>query len=310
MRVYYSDKFVLPLPDGHRFPMSKYSRLRQRVETELGDRIDLCVAPAVAIEDLKTAHHDDYIQRVIDGSLSSRDVRALGFPWSPELVERSRRSVGATIAACRDAFVEGRSVSLAGGTHHAFADRPQGFCVFNDSVVAARVLRRSSLLNRVAVIDCDVHQGNGTASLVRNDPDIFSFSIHGEKNFPTQKEQSDLDIAVPDQAGDAIYIRLLEQGIASMEKRFKPELVIYLAGADPYRGDRWGRTGLSRQGLRRRDDLVIGWCEAQAVPLAVTMAGGYAKDIDAIVDIHFNTVLRALESDLVKLPVKRDCPVS
>jgi len=302
MRVYYSDKFVLPLPDGHRFPMSKYSRLRERVAAELSDHVELAVAPAVALDDLRTTHDDDYIQRVLHGRLASDDVRALGFPWSPELVERSRRSVGATIGACQMALLDGRSVSLAGGTHHAFADRPQGFCVFNDSVVAARVLQRRPRLHRVAVIDADVHQGNGTASLVRDDPNIFSFSIHGAKNFPVHKERSDLDVPVPDQAGDDKYLELLSHGIDKMEREFEPDLVIYLAGADPYHGDRWGRTGLSRQGLRRRDDAVIGWCERHSVPFAVTMAGGYARDIDAIVDIHFNTVRRSLESTIVKIP--------
>jgi len=302
MRVYYSDKFVLPLPDGHRFPMSKYSRLRERVAAELSDRVELAVAPAVALDDLRTTHDDDYIQRVLHGRLAPEDVRALGFPWSPELVERSRRSVGATIGACQMALLDGRSVSLAGGTHHAFADRPQGFCVFNDSVVAARVLRRRASLRRVAVIDADVHQGNGTAALVRDDPDIFSFSIHGAKNFPVHKELSDLDVPVPDQAGDDTYLELLSYGLDKMEREFEPDLVIYLAGADPYHGDRWGRTGLSRQGLQRRDDAVIGWCERHNLPFAVTMAGGYARDIEAIVDIHFNTVRRSLESTIVKIP--------
>lgn len=294
MQVYYSDTFVLPLPPGHRFPMSKYSQLRQRVEQELSHRITLQIAPAATEEDLFTTHTEDYIERVLQGRLSKQDVRALGFPWSPQLVERSRRSVGATIAACRDSLRHGRAVSLAGGTHHAFADRPQGFCVFNDSVVAARVLVREALVARVAVIDCDVHQGNGTASLVQDDPDIFSFSIHGEKNFPVHKEKSDLDIAVPDNAGDQIYLDLLSDGLQLVARRFEPQLVIFLAGADPYRGDRWGRTGLSRHGLRERDELVIGWCERESIPFAVTMAGGYAKDIDAIVDIHFNTVSRSL----------------
>lgn len=294
MHVYYSDTFVLPLPDGHRFPMSKYSLLRQRVQSELGARVQLKVASAASIEQLKTAHSPDYITQVVEGTLSKQDVRALGFPWSPQLVERSCRSVGATIAACEDAVALGKAVSLAGGTHHAFADRAQGFCVFNDSVVAARVLKGRYGINRVAVVDCDVHQGNGTASLVQQDPDIFSFSIHGEKNFPVHKETSDLDIAVPDHAGDEVYLELLEQGIATMGRRFHPQLVIFLAGADPYRGDRWGRTDLSRAGLRQRDEVVISWCERHGIPFAVTMAGGYASDIDAIVDIHFNTVARCL----------------
>lgn len=293
--VYYCDQFVLPLPDGHRFPMDKYRRLRQRVTNDPHQRFSLRVPDAISIADLTLSHDAVYVQRILTGDVSRDEQRELGFPWSPELVERSRRSAGATLAACETALQNGISVSLAGGTHHAFADRPQGFCVFNDSIIAARCLRRDGAVSRVLVIDCDVHQGNGTALMARDEPDIFTFSIHGAKNFPARKESSDLDVAIDDGAGDSVYLRALSDALSDIDAQFTPDLVIYLAGADPYHGDRWGRVGLTKEGLRSRDHIVMRWCQSLGLPLVVTMAGGYAENIDDIVDIHFATVSAAAE---------------
>lgn len=294
--VYYCDQFVLPLPDGHRFPMDKYQMLRERVAEDAAARFDLQVPDAIAIDDLERSHHPAYVQRILKGDVSRAEQRELGFPWSAQLVERSRRSAGATLAACRQALTEGVSVSLAGGTHHAFVDRPQGFCVFNDSIVAANCLRRENRVERVLVVDCDVHQGNGTAAMAQHEPAIFTFSIHGEKNFPAKKEASDLDVGIPDNAGDDAYLQALNNALAQIASQFDPQLVIYLAGADPYEGDRWGRIGLTKQGLRARDQCVMQWCRARSVPFVVTMAGGYANNINDIVDIHFTTVEAAYES--------------
>jgi len=298
MKVFYCDHFVLPLPDTHRFPMDKYRQLRLRVGADELERFELIEPMAATDDQLATAHTENYIREVKAGSLDPADVRALGFPWSQELVERSRRSVGATIDGSRVALDSGVAVSLAGGTHHAYSHKPQGFCVFNDSVIAARVLQREGLVERVVVIDCDVHQGNGTAAITEGDDSIFTFSIHGEKNFPVRKEQSDLDIAVADQAADDVYLELLENGLKTVFSRFKPDLAIYLAGADPFEEDRWGRMKLTREGLQARDNMVFEFLEQRSIPTMVTMAGGYANNIERIVDIHFATLERAVSSTL------------
>ena len=219
--------------------------------------------------------------------------RRIGFPWSPGMVERSRRSVGATIAASRAAAVEGMAANLAGGTHHAFADRGEGFCVFNDVAVAARVLQRDGMARRIAVVDCDVHQGNGTAAIFGDDERVFTFSMHGRHNFPFRKEASDLDVAFEDGAGDEDYLPALEHHLAHVLSYHAPDFVFYLSGADPFQGDRLGRLGLTIAGLRRRDEIVFASCMARGLPVAVSMSGGYAEDIDAIVEIHGNTIAAA-----------------
>lgn len=293
MKVYYCNQFVLPLPRGHRFPISKYQLLYERVAQSNNGQFELRVPDAAKDEDLLLAHDGEYLERVINGAMSAREIRELGFPWSLELVERSRRSNGATIAACRAAFEDGVAANVAGGTHHAHRGRAQGYCVFNDSVVASRVMQRENLARRVLVIDCDVHQGNGTATIVANDPTIFTFSIHGQKNFPANKACSDLDIELPDGAGDDAYLKALKAGVVSAVARSKPELVIFIAGADPYEGDRLGRLALSKQGLAARDELIFGYCDRYELPVAITMGGGYAHDVHDIVDIHFQSIFRA-----------------
>ena len=218
------------------------------------------------------------------------EVRRIGLPWSPELVERSRRSVGGTISACRAALQEGIAVSLSGGTHHAFRERGEGFCIFNDSAVAARVMQAEGRARQIAIVDCDVHQGNGTAGILADDPTIFTFSIHGAKNFPFHKERSDLDVELPDRTGDDAYIEALEAGLRHTLESTHADLVIYLAGADPFAGDTLGRLSLSKAGLAERDRLVFSLCGQAGLPVAVVMAGGYARPIQDTVDIHFQTV--------------------
>jgi acetoin utilization deacetylase AcuC-like enzyme len=236
------------------------------------------------------AHDAAYLRRMQGGAMTAQEMRRIGFPWTPQMVERSRRSTGATIAACRAALRDGLAVSLAGGTHHAYADRGEGFCVFNDSAIAARAMQDEGRARRVAIVDCDVHQGNGTAAILAGDATVFTFSIHGAKNFPFQKEHSDLDIALEDGAGDAAYLAALEGGLHEAIERSRADLAIYLAGADPHEGDRLGRLKLTRAGLLERDRIVFDACRSAGIPVAVTMAGGYGRDIEETVAVHFQTV--------------------
>ncbi|GAB4114059.1 MAG: histone deacetylase [Roseiflexaceae bacterium] len=256
---------------------------------------EIVLPEAVSDDQLLLVHSSDYVWRMQQGAMTTQEMRRIGFPWSPAMVERSRRSAGATIQACRAALQEGIAVNLSGGTHHAYAQHGEGFCVFNDSAIAARVLQSEGLLQQVLIIDLDVHQGNGTAAILADDPRSFTFSIHGEKNFPFHKEQSDLDIPLPDGTGDAEYLAALEWGLAEAIERSQPELAIYLAGADPFEGDSLGRLRLSKAGLLARDRMVFEACHAAGLPVAVTMAGGYGRRIEDTVDIHEQTVRLAAQ---------------
>ena len=293
MQVFYATQFVLPLPPGHRFPMAKYQLLRDRVAAELPG-IRLQQAQPASDGELALAHSPGYIKAISDGSVDPRVMREIGFPWSPAMAERARRSVGATIAACRAALRDGVAANIAGGTHHAAADKGGGFCVFNDAAVAARLLqaecgRESSRPLQVAVIDLDVHQGNGTASIFRGDPTVFTCSLHGAKNFPFRKEPGDLDVELPDGCRDAEYLLALDRALDEVDRRCRPGLVIYLAGADPHEGDRLGRLKLTWDGLRERDGRVFEWAWRRRVPLAMAMAGGYGARIEDTVQVQVNT---------------------
>jgi len=291
MQLFYTDIFVLPLPTGHRFPMEKYSRLRETLLAS-GDfrEADFHLPHAATDQELARAHDPAYIQQVCAGQLPERAQKRIGFPWSAGMVERSRRSAGATICACRAAFVDGVAANLAGGTHHAFRDRGEGFCVFNDAAVAARAMQNEGRARRILIVDCDVHQGNGTASILAGDDSIFTFSIHGARNFPFEKELSDLDIELPDGCADAGYLIRLDEGLNTAFDLARPDLVIYLAGADPYHDDRLGRLALSFAGLAERDRRVFSRCKALGIPLAIAMAGGYARQINDTVTIHAATI--------------------
>ena len=293
MKVFYSDHFVLPLPEGHRFPMEKYSMLRERVEEAgiVGDG-ELRVPEAVSDEQILRAHSPDYLRRVVDGTLTKQEIRRIGFPWSKRMVERSRRASGGTLDACRVALQDGFAANIAGGTHHAFADRGEGYCILNDAAIAARALQAEGLVEKVVVIDTDVHQGNGTASILAGDPSIFTFSIHGAKNFPFNKEKSDLDVELADGTDDTNFLSALSGGL---EKALEQEaqLAIFLAGADPFAGDKLGRLSVSKRGLSERDRMVLEGCRDRGLPVVATMAGGYAREVSDTVDIHFQTVERA-----------------
>jgi acetoin utilization deacetylase AcuC-like enzyme len=274
--------------------MAKYSGLRERLVVEgIVQPADLHEAPAASWDELRLVHTAEYVDAVATGKVPRDVQRRIGFPWSPEMVERSRRSVGATIEAARSALTEGVAVNLAGGTHHSFADRGEGFCVFNDVAVAARVLQRDGHVRRMAVVDLDVHQGNGTAAIFAGDESVFTFSMHGDKNFPFRKETSDLDVPLPDGTGDTEYLAVLRDHLDDVLNRHQPDFVFYLAGADPYEGDRLGRLKLTIEGLRMRDEFVFTTCHQRALPVAVSMSGGYAADVNAIITIHANTIRTA-----------------
>ena len=296
MKIFYTDAFAIPLPEDHSFPIAKSTLLRKQItDSNLFSPQDLRISRRATDAEITRAHDPDYLHRLDNGHLTDREVRRIGLPWSPEFVERARRSAGATIEACFAALNDGVAVHLGGGTHHAFGDRGQGYCVLNDSVIAARTLQAERRIKHVLILDCDVHQGNGTAAILQKDPAGFTFSIHGKNNFPYRKEKSDLDIALPDGSDDQVYLDSLQKGLKASLKRADAEAVIYLAGADPYRHDRFGRLDLSKDGLADRDRMVLQYCHDAGLPVAITMAGGYAPNIQDSVDIHFNTIRIAAE---------------
>ncbi|MBP9523093.1 MAG: histone deacetylase [Ottowia sp.] len=301
MKAFYATQFVLPLPPGHRFPMGKYRRLRDRLAQECPGLV-LDQAEPTADADLALAHAPAYIDAVTRGTLTPRAQREIGFPWSEAMAERARRSVGASVQAARVAQREGVAANLAGGTHHASADAGSGYCVFNDIAVAARVLQREQMAARglarpprVAVIDLDVHQGNGTAAIFAGDASVFTLSLHGEKNFPFRKVAGDLDVGLPDGTGDAAYLDALDLALVELDSRFRPDAVFYLAGADPHEGDRLGRLKLTYDGLIARDLRVFDWAWRRRLPLALSMGGGYGHDIGTTVQVQINTFGVALQ---------------
>lgn len=292
MQIYRTDQFPLPLPTGHRFPAQKYALLARAVEAIAAGQ--MATAPAATPAELALAHDTDYIQAMFDGSIAPAIMREIGLPWSAALIERSARSTGATLAAARSALLHGHGINLAGGTHHANRQQGSGFCVFNDVAVAIRVLQQEGRIRRAAVIDLDVHQGNGTAAIFAGDASVFTLSLHGARNFPFRRSPSTLDIDLVDDCGDAAYLAALAPALAQLAANFVPDIVFYLAGADPYQGDRLGRLQLSMAGLQARDAQVLALCEARQWPLAVVMAGGYAEPISDTVAIHLNTVRAVL----------------
>jgi acetoin utilization deacetylase AcuC-like enzyme len=291
MKIFHSDAYQLNLPARHTFPIEKYRLLRERIQASglvADDR--LAAAPAVGDADILRVHDADYIERLEQGRLTGREIRRIGFPWSPQLVRRAKHSVGATLAAARAALAEGLGIHLGGGTHHAFPDHGQGYCVLNDVAIALRALQAMGQVRTAVVIDGDVHQGNGTAAIFSQDSRVFTFSIHGRNNFPSRKVPGDLDIALDDDASDDDYLEALEAGLAQALTAGIFDLAVYLAGADPYHDDRFGRLALSMDGLARRDRLVLERCRRFALPTVITMSGGYARQIADTVAIHFQTV--------------------
>jgi len=295
MRLFPSDRYPLPLPEGHRFPAAKYGLLRRRLEAHAaaGASLKFVEPHAATDEELLRVHDRGYVGRVFSGTLTRDEQRRIGFPWSEPLVERSLRSTGAAIDAAAAAVEDGIAASLAGGTHHAGTSWGEGFCVFNDTAVATREMQARGAARRVLILDCDVHQGNGTAEIFAADPTVFTMSIHGARNFPLRKYPSSLDVPLDDGTDDEAYLAALAPAVVESFGRGRPDLVFYIAGADPYEHDRLGRLRLTKQGLLDRDRMVFDAARAAGVPLAIVLGGGYSADLDAIVDIHTATMLMA-----------------
>jgi acetoin utilization deacetylase AcuC-like enzyme len=296
MKACYSDHHVIELPPGHTFPIQKYRMIRERLLAEGTLAPADLVEPDLAHpEDILQAHTRVYWERLSTGTLPDSAIRRLGLPWSEALVRRSRASVQGTLTAARIAIHDGVAANLAGGTHHAFADRGEGYCVLNDVAVAVRCLQRDWWMQRMGVVDCDVHQGNGTAGIFAGDPDVFTFSIHGAGNYPLTKVPGSLDVALPDGTGDEEYLDALAGALPRILEDFRPGLVFYVAGADAHKGDRLGRLALTHEGLRRRDAMVLRACAEAAIPVAITLGGGYGKDLDDTVEAHCNTIRTAVD---------------
>ena len=290
LTVWSSARYTFPLPPGHRFPVEKYAMLRERVVAEGVVDVERVLDPVAASDDvLRLVHTAAYVERFVAGELTVAEVRRLGFPWSPALVERSRRAVGGTVAAARHALVHGTGMNLAGGTHHAFADHGEGFCVFNDVAIAIRTLQSEGVIRRAVVLDLDVHQGNGTHSIFAGDETVFTFSMHGGRNYPFEKVAGSLDVHLDDGTEDADYLRVLERALPEVLHAARADVVFYLAGADPHEGDRLGRMKLTFAGLERRDAMVMQGCREVGLPVAVMIAGGYGRRIEDTVQVHVST---------------------
>jgi len=293
MLVFYTPRYYADIGEGHVFPIRKFELVCRRLlgEGTLG-REQIEEPQPAAVEDVLLVHTEDYVTRLRAGALTASEIRRLGLPWSKALVRRSFLATAGTIGAARTALARGVGSNLAGGTHHAFPDHGEGFCVLNDVAVAVRVLRRDGLIERVAVVDLDVHQGNGTATIFADDPSVFTFSMHGAKNYPLFKARSTLDVELADGTGDGEYLRILSEHLPRVFAH-RPDIIFYLGGADPYAGDKLGRLSLSIAGLVERDETVLRGCRSRGVPVATVMSGGYAEDLNDTVEIHCNTIRAA-----------------
>jgi acetoin utilization deacetylase AcuC-like enzyme len=288
-KVFFSDHYTLPLPVGHRFPMSKYTLLKNYLLSEnILNQSQLCESPLASTEILALAHTGAYIEQMQTGHVDAQAFKRLGFPWSPELYQRSCATVGGALAAMQSALENGIAGNLAGGTHHAHADRGEGYCVFNDIAVATRYARKNNWARRIAIIDLDVHQGNGNSSILKDDPGVFIFSMHGEKNYPFKKVASHLDIALPDGASDEVFLENLDLGLAQV-KNFAPDYIFYQMGVDPLKEDRLGKMDLSFEGLMERDRRVLAYAHSEKIPLSLALGGGYAEPIELSVRAYANT---------------------
>ena len=305
MQVFYTPRYYADIGQGHIFPIRKFELVRDRLLAEGTLHPEEIIEPAPApLEDVLLVHTEDYVSRLCSGNLTPKEIRRLGLPWSESLVQRSFYAVGGTLAATSTALSEGYSSNLAGGTHHAFSDRGEGFCVLNDVAIAIRSLRMRKLIRRAAIVDCDVHQGNGTATIFAGDSDVFTFSMHGANNYPLFKAQSTVDIELPDGTSDAIYLETLARNLPSVFA-WDPEIVFYLAGADPYQRDKLGRLALSIDGLRERDTFVLRECYEREVPIVTVMSGGYGKDINHTIEIHCNTIRMVKEIFETRVATRR-----
>lgn len=289
-RLFYSPYYYADIGEGHVFPIKKFELVRDRLLAEGTLKIEEIVEPQPAsIEDVQFVHTKDYVSRLIEGTLTAKEIRKLGLPWSKSLVRRSFLATSGTISAAKHALQAGIASNLAGGTHHAYPDRGEGFCVLNDVAIAVKVLQRENLASRFLIVDCDVHQGNGTAFIFKDEAEVFTFSMHGAKNYPLFKELSDLDIELPDKTGDEEYLETLQEALPRIFLP-RPDIIFYLGGADPFEKDKLGRLNLTMEGLRKRDEIVLQFAKEHHTPIVTTMSGGYALDIKDTVEIHCNTI--------------------
>ncbi len=289
-RIFYSPFYYADIGENHVFPIKKFELVRDRlVKDGTLQSCEITEPQPAKIEDVLLVHTEDYITRLRNGTLTTREIRRLGLPWSKSLVRRSFLACSGTINAARHALKNGVASNLAGGTHHAFPDRGEGFCVLNDIAITVRVLQKENLAKKILIVDCDVHQGNGTAFIFKNEADVFTFSMHGAKNYPLFKEKSTLDIELPDKTGDAEFLETLNKALPRIFLH-NPDLVFYLGGADPFEKDKLGRLGLTIEGLQQRDEMVLSFAKNKKIPIVTTMSGGYAQDINDTVEIHCNTI--------------------
>jgi acetoin utilization deacetylase AcuC-like enzyme len=296
VRVFHCNAYAVPLPPGHRFPMPKYRLLRERLLRDGALREDdFSASGLIDLDALLLVHDREYVDAVVHGALSEAEVRRLGFPWSEQLVLRSRASVFGTVAAAREALCNGVAGNLAGGTHHAFADHGEGYCVFNDHAVAARLLQLEGRIDRAVIVDVDVHQGNGSAAIFSGDESVFTFSMHGARNYPFRKQRSSLDVELPDGCEDAEYLALLEQYLPAALDAARADILLYQGGVDPLAQDALGRLRLTHDGLRARDRIVFTAARDRGIPVVLTLGGGYAKPLTASVEAHCGTYLEACE---------------
>ncbi|MCB0636952.1 MAG: histone deacetylase [Lewinella sp.] len=296
VKIAFSPIYTYQLPPGHRFPMVKYDLLPEQLLYEGTITEDQFFAPDRLHEDvLLLTHTSHYWQKLKDQTLTRKEERAIGFPMRPELVNRGRYIAQGTIQCARFAREHGVALNIAGGTHHAFADRGEGFCVFNDIAIAANHLIHEGEARQILIIDLDVHQGNGTARIFKDRPEVFTFSMHGARNYPLRKEHSDLDIPLPDGTGDEAYLQVLREQLPQLLDEVQPDLAFYLSGVDVLATDRLGRLALSIAGCRERDRIVLTACQERQVPVAVSMGGGYSERIAHIVEAHANTYRTAME---------------
>ena len=304
MHIYFSDHYTLPLPNDHRFPMTKYRLLRDYlIENKIIDLNQLHESPLATEEILRLAHADEYIQAMKTGKVDLQIMKRIGFPWSVQLYQRSCATVGGALESAKSAIKNQIAGNLAGGTHHAHADRGEGYCVFNDIAVAARYLIKNNLTQKIAIIDLDVHQGNGNSSILKNDPEIFIFSMHGEKNYPFVKVPSHLDIALPSGADDDLFLKNLKIGLDEV-KKFNPTFIFYQMGVDPLKEDKLGLMNLTFDGLMKRDEMVLNYAKQNQIPISLALGGGYAVPIELSVEAYANTyrVAKRIFGDKSKKP--------
>jgi len=305
VRIFYTPRYYAKIGQGHIFPIRKFELVREKLLAEGTLRPDEVFEPEPAsLDDVLLVHTEDYVSRLCNGELTPKEIRRLGLPWSESLVRRSFYAVGGTLAATSASLADGYSSNLAGGTHHAFADRGEGFCVLNDVAIAIRAIRARKLIQRAGIVDCDVHQGNGTATIFNGDADTFTFSMHGANNYPLFKATSTLDVELRDGTSDAEYLETLATHLPRVFES-DPEIIFYLAGADPYEQDKLGRLALTIDGLRERDACVLRECYEREVPIVTVMSGGYGKDIDDTIEIHCNTIRMVKEIFETRVATRR-----